>query len=44
LKLTRSETRIAALAEKSGGFEKEMRGLAVRLGVPVPPDLEEERP
>jgi cytochrome c biogenesis protein len=43
LKLTRNETRIAALAEKSGGFEKDMRTLAARLGVPVPPELEEER-
>jgi len=43
LKLTRNETRVAALAEKSGGFEKEMRTLALRLGVPVPPELQEER-
>ncbi len=43
LKLTRTETRVAALAEKSGGFEKEMRTLAARLGVPVPPELQEER-
>jgi cytochrome c biogenesis protein len=43
LKLTRDETRVAALAEKSGGFEKEMRTLALRLGVPVPPEFQEER-
>ncbi len=43
LKLTATETRIAALAEKSGGFPAEMRKLAHRLGVPVPPDLQEER-
>jgi cytochrome c biogenesis protein ResB len=43
LKLTGSATLIAALAEKSGGFEKDMRTLADRIGVPVPPELEEER-
>ena len=43
LKLTADRTQIAALAEKSGGFEKDMRTLATRLGVPVPPELEEER-
>ncbi len=43
LKLTRNETRVAALAEKSGGFEREMCKLALRLGVPVPPELQEER-
>jgi cytochrome c biogenesis protein len=43
LKLTRTETRVAALAEKSGGFEGEMRALAGRLGVPVPPELQEDR-
>ena len=34
---------IAALAEKSGGFEKDMRILARRIDVPVPPELQEER-
>jgi cytochrome c biogenesis protein ResB len=43
LKLTRTETRVAALAEKSGGFENDMRALARRLDVPVPPDLVEDR-
>jgi cytochrome c biogenesis protein len=43
LKLTATETRIAALAEKSGGFPGEMRRLARRLGVPVPADMQEER-
>jgi cytochrome c biogenesis protein len=43
LKLTPATTQIAALAEKSGGFEKDMRILARRLDVPVPPELEEER-
>jgi cytochrome c biogenesis protein len=43
LRLTSDRTQVAALAEKSGGFEKDMRTLAVRLGVPVPPELEEER-
>lgn len=43
LKLTGTSTQIAALAEKSGGFEKDMRILAERIGVPVPPELEEER-
>jgi cytochrome c biogenesis protein ResB len=43
LKLTATETRIAALAEKSGGFPGEMRKLAQRLGVPVPDDMQEER-
>jgi cytochrome c biogenesis protein len=43
LKLTATETRIAALAEKSGGFPGEMRKLARRLGVPAPPDIQEER-
>jgi cytochrome c biogenesis protein ResB len=43
LKLTPERTQVAALAEKSGGFPKEMRRLARRLGVPVPPDIEEER-
>lgn len=43
MKLTRDATHVASLAEKSGGFEKDMRILATRLGVPVPPDLQEER-
>ena len=43
LRLTRDGTQIAALAEKSGGFEKDMRTLALRLGVPVPPEMQEER-
>ena len=43
LKITGASTSIAALAEKSGGFEKDMRLLATRIGVPVPPQLEEER-
>ena len=43
LKLTGGSTQIAALAEKSGGFEKDMRTLANRIGVPVPPELQEER-
>ncbi len=43
IKLTGSGTHVAALAEKSGGFEKDMRSLARRLGVGVPPELEEER-
>jgi cytochrome c biogenesis protein len=42
VKLTATETRIAALAEKSGGFPGEMRQLAKRLAVPLPPDLQEE--
>ncbi len=43
LRINGDATSIAALAEKSGGFEKDMRVLATRLGVPVPADLEEER-
>jgi len=43
LKLTRERTQVAALAEKSGGFEKDMRILAQRLGVEVPAELQEER-
>jgi cytochrome c biogenesis protein ResB len=43
LKLTDTETRVAALAEKSGGFPGEMRKLANRLGVPVPEDMREDR-
>lgn len=42
IKLTGERTQVAALAEKSGGFEKDMRLLARRTGVPVPPELEEE--
>lgn len=42
VKLTGGATMIAALAEKSGGFEKDMRALARRLGVAAPPELEEE--
>ncbi len=43
IKLTGGETKIAALAEKSGGFEKDMRILARRLDVPAPADLQEDR-
>jgi cytochrome c biogenesis protein ResB len=43
LRLTPSATQVASLAEKSGGFENDMRILAHRLGVPVPPELQEER-
>jgi len=43
LRLTPERTQVAALAEKSGGFEKDMRTLATRLGVAVPPEVEEER-
>lgn len=43
IRLTGDGTQIAALAEKSGGFEKDMRRLAQRLGVPIPPELQEER-
>jgi cytochrome c biogenesis protein len=42
IRLTSQSTQIAALAEKSGGFEKDMRTLARRLGVETPPDLQEE--
>ena len=42
LKLTERGTQVAALAEKSGGFKKDMRILAARLGVAAPPELEEE--
>ena len=42
IKLTDRGTHIAALAEKSGGFEKDMRALARRLDVPAPPELQEE--
>jgi cytochrome c biogenesis protein len=43
VRLTARGTQIASLAEKSGGFEKDMRILARRVGVPVPPELQEER-
>ena len=43
VRLTELGTQIASLAEKSGGFEKDMRILARRVGVPVPPELQEER-
>lgn len=43
IRLTRERTQVAALAEKSGGFEKDMRILATRLNVAIPPELEEER-
>ena len=43
IRLTSSGTQIAALAEKSGGFEKDMRTLARRLGIETPPELQEER-
>ena len=43
IRLTPAGTQIASLAEKSGGFEKDMGILARRLGVPVPPELQEER-
>ncbi len=43
VRLTEESTQIAALAEKSGGFEKDMRILAQRLKVPVPQELQEER-
>jgi cytochrome c biogenesis protein len=42
VRLTEGGTQIASLAEKSGGFEKDMRILARRAGVPVPPELQEE--
>jgi cytochrome c biogenesis protein ResB len=43
VRLTGQRTQVAALAEKSGGFEKDMRTLATKMGVPIPPELEEER-
>ncbi len=43
IRLDRNGTNVAALAEKSGGFEKDMRTLAARLGIAVPPELQEER-
>ncbi|MEX2245227.1 MAG: cytochrome c biogenesis protein ResB [Dehalococcoidia bacterium] len=44
LKLTPEATHVAGLAEKSGGFEKDVRILANRLGVPEPPELQQEEP
>ena len=43
IRLTSTGSQVAALAEKSGGFEKDMRTLARRLGVETPPELQEER-
>jgi cytochrome c biogenesis protein len=43
IRLTGGGTQIAALAEKSGGFERDMRALARRIGVPIPLELKEER-
>jgi cytochrome c biogenesis protein len=43
VRLDQRGTHIAALAEKSGGFEKDMRTLAARMGVAIPPELQEER-
>ena len=43
MRLTTERTQIAALAEKSGGFEKDMRTLSRRLDVETPPDMQEER-
>jgi cytochrome c biogenesis protein len=43
IRLTSASMQIASLAEKSGGFEKDMRILAKRLDVAVPPELQEER-
>ncbi len=43
LRLDQRGTHIASLAEKSGGFEKDMRTLAARMGVAIPPELQEER-
>lgn len=42
IRLTADRTQIAGLAEKSGGFEHDMRTLARRLGVAIPPELQEE--
>lgn len=42
IRLSREGTDVAALAEKSGGFEKDMRTLARRLRLPVPKELQEE--
>ncbi len=43
IRLDGSGTRVAALAEKRGGFENDMRILARRMDIPVPPEMEEER-
>ena len=43
VRATAEEIRIASLAEKSGGFENEMRRLARRLGVAPPDDDRGER-
>lgn len=43
VRATAEEIRIASLAEKSGGFEEEMRRLARRLGVAPPADDRGER-
>jgi len=42
IKVDGSGTHVAALAEKRGGFERDMRILARRLDVAVPRELEEE--
>lgn len=42
IRLTPEKTQIAALAEKSGGFEGDMRTLSRRLGVETPADMREE--
>jgi len=42
LKLRDGSTQVAALAEKRGGFESDMRALARRMNVPAPAELEEE--
>jgi len=43
IRLAGNRMQIAALAEKSGGFERDMRALARRLQVDVPPEMEEDR-
>ncbi|MBI2724573.1 MAG: cytochrome c biogenesis protein ResB [Chloroflexi bacterium] len=43
IRLDGGGTHVASVAEKSGGFERDMRVLARRLGVPVPEELQEER-
>jgi cytochrome c biogenesis protein ResB len=42
-RLDGSGTRVAALAEKRGGFESDLRTIARRMDIPVPPELEDER-
>jgi cytochrome c biogenesis protein ResB len=42
LKLDGRGTHVAGLAEKSGGFEKDIRILATRMGVEVPPGFRQE--